>query len=111
MPRKPEPSPADRTLLCHAERHGLVVTVRQLETGRRSGLLPGNVPRGLGQGRGSASEVHGDAKELVVWLARNSRRGRRPGDLALVAFAQRLPVPERTIPSAPRSGAPLTAWC
>lgn len=103
VPRKPEPSPADRTLISHAEGHGLVVTARQLEIWRRSGLVPGNIARGLGHGRGSASEVHPDAKELVVWLARHSRRGARPGDLALVAFAAGVPVPEETVRAAFRS--------
>lgn len=103
MPRKPEPSPADRILISHADGHGLVVTARQLEIWRRSGLVPGNIARGLGHGRGSTSEVHPDAKELVVWLARHSRRGARPADLALVAFAGGLPVPEETVRAAFRS--------
>jgi len=62
--------------------------------------MPGNIPRGLGRGRGSTSEVHQDAKELVLWLARHSRRGGRPADLALLAFAGGLPVPEETVRAA-----------
>lgn len=103
VPRKPQPSPADRTLISHAEAHGFAVTARQLEIWRRSGLVPGNIAHGLGHGRGSASEVHPDARELVVWLARHSRRGVRPADLALVAFAAGVPVPEETVRAAFRS--------
>lgn len=80
-----------------------MVTARQLEIWRRSGLMPGNIARSLGHGRGSTSEVHPDAKELVVWLACHSRPGARPADLALVAFAGGLPVPEETVRAAFRS--------
>jgi hypothetical protein len=35
-----------------------------------------------------------------VWLAQNARPGRRPGDLALLGFADGLPVPEATVRAA-----------
>jgi hypothetical protein len=37
---------------------------------------------------------------LVVWLSRNARSGRRPADLALLAFAAGLCVPETTVRAA-----------
>jgi len=40
------------------------------------------------------------AAELVVWLAANERPGRRPADIALLAFAAGLAVPEVTVRSA-----------
>lgn len=100
MPREPEPSPADQKLIDHAAQYRLVVTVKQLEVWRKRGLLRRNISHGLGRGRGSTSEVPEGAKELVVWLARHSRRGGRPADLALLAFADGLPVPEETIRAA-----------
>jgi hypothetical protein len=41
--------------------------------------------------------------ELVVWLARHARPGRRPHDLALEAFGEGLPVPEPTVRAAWRA--------
>jgi hypothetical protein len=99
MPRSPV-SAADQQLITHAARHGAVVTARQLERWRARELLAPNVRRALGRGRGSASEPPAGAAELVVWLARNARPGRRPGDLALLAFAAGLAVPEQTVRAA-----------
>lgn len=88
---------ADRQLIEHAARTGADVSARDLERWRASGLLPPNARRGLGRGRGSSSEPPPEADELVVWLAGNARRGRRPRDLALQAFAGGLAVPEGTV--------------
>src|ERR1700689_1704844 len=88
---------ADRQLIEDAARAGADVSARDLERWRASGLLPPNARRGLGCGMGSASEPPPGVGELVVWLAENARRGRRPGYLALQAFAAGLAVPEYTV--------------
>jgi hypothetical protein len=99
MPRSPA-SEADRHLIAAAARHGAAVTARQLERWRASGLLAPNVRSYPGRGRGSTSEPPPGAAELAVWLAANARPGRRPGDLALLAFAEGLTVPEDTVRTA-----------
>lgn len=99
MPRSAA-SRGDAELIAHAARHGVVVTARQLERWRARGLLPPNIRRGLGRGRGSISEPLAGTGELVVWLAANARPGRRPGGLALLAFAAGLGVPEATVRAA-----------
>jgi hypothetical protein len=93
-------SEADRQLIADAGRRGAVVTARQLERWRVAGLLAPNIRRALGRGRGSTSQPLSGAAELVVWLARNARPGRRPGDLALLAFAAGLAMPEDTVRAA-----------
>jgi hypothetical protein len=99
MPRSTA-SQADQQLIADAARHGAAVTARQLERWRARGLLAPNIRRPLGRGRGSASEPPAGAAELVAWLAGNARPGRRPGDLALLAFAAGLAVPEDTVRAA-----------
>jgi hypothetical protein len=99
MPRSAA-SEADRQLIADAARHGTVVTARQLERWRARGLLAPNIRRPLGRGRGSTSEPPPGAAELVAWLATNARPGRRPADLALLAFAAGLAVPEDTVRAA-----------
>jgi hypothetical protein len=99
MPRSTV-SASDQQLIDHAAQSGLAVTARQLERWRARGLLPPNIRRWHGRGRGSTSEPPEGSAELVVWLARNARPGRRPGDLALLAFAEGLPVPEGTVRAA-----------
>jgi hypothetical protein len=96
MPRS-RASEADKQLIADAVRHGDEVTARQLERWRAGGLLAPNVRRALGRGRGSRSEPPPGSVELVVWLAQNAGRGRRPADLALLAFAAGLAVPETTV--------------
>lgn len=96
MPRTPA-SPADEQLISRAALHGAVVTHRQLERWRAAGLLAPNVRRPLGRGRGSTSQPPPGADELVTWLAAHVRPGRRPGDLALLAFSDGLAVPETTV--------------
>ncbi|WP_329581922.1 hypothetical protein OG500_19225 [Kitasatospora sp. NBC_01250] len=93
-------SPADQELIDFAANHELVVSPKQLRVWRERGLLPRNVPSGLGRGFGSTSRVPVGARELVVWLAEHAQRGGRPSDLALRAFADGLPVPERTVRAA-----------
>jgi len=88
-------SEADQQLMAHAARHGAAVTARQLERWRAAGLLAPNIRHY--PGRGSTSEPRSGAADLVVWLAGNARPGRRPGDLALLAFAAGLAVPEDTV--------------
>ncbi|MGW4490497.1 hypothetical protein [Streptomyces sp. NPDC004376] len=98
------PSAADQRLIDHAARHGFTVTVKRLALWRRAGLLPGNVPGGgLGRGRGSTSTPPHESFDLVVALARLARRGKRPADLALLLFAEGLPVPEATVRAAFRA--------
>jgi hypothetical protein len=99
MPRSPA-SEADQQLIADAARHGAMVTARQFERWRASGLLASNVRNYPGRGRGSTSEPPPGATGLVVWLAANARPGRRPGDLALLAFAAGLAVPEDTVRAA-----------
>jgi hypothetical protein len=96
MPRSPA-SEADQQLVADVARHGATVTARQLERWRASGLLARNPRSYPGRGRGSTSEPPPGAAGLVVWLAANARPGRRPGDLALLAFAEGLAVPEDTV--------------
>jgi hypothetical protein len=99
MPRSPA-SQADQQLIADAARHGAAVTARQLERWRASGLLAPNIRSYPGRGRGSTSEPPPGAASLVAWLAANARPGRRPGDLALLAFAEGLAVPEDTVRAA-----------
>jgi hypothetical protein len=99
MPRSPV-SRADEQLIADAARHGATVTARQLERWRASGLLASNIRSYPGRGRGSTSEPPPGGAGLVVWLAANARPGRRPGDLALLAFAEGLAVPEDTVRAA-----------
>lgn len=102
MPRKPS-SPADEVLLATARARGATVSATQLERWRSGGLLPRNVTRSLGRGCGSTSTPAEGAVELVVWLAQHSRPGRRPHDLALLAFGKGLAVPEPTVRAAWRA--------
>lgn len=102
MPRKTT-SPADEDLLAAARTRGVVVTGTQLERWRGSGLLPRNVTRSLGRGRGSTSTAPAGALDLVMWLGRHARPGRRPRDLALHAFSEGLAVPESTARAAWRA--------
>ena len=99
MPRSPA-SKADQQLIADARQRGVSVTARQLERWRASGLLAPNIRNYPGRGRGSTSEPPPGAAELVAWLAANARPGRRPGDLALLAFADGLAVPEDTVRAA-----------
>jgi hypothetical protein len=99
MPRSTA-SEADQQLIADAARHGAVVTARQLERWRAARLLASNIRHPLGRSRGSRSEPPAGATELVVWLAGNARPGRRPSDLALLAFAAGLAVPEDTVRAA-----------
>ncbi|MET7783861.1 hypothetical protein ABZU94_32260 [Streptomyces mirabilis] len=98
------PSAADQRLIDHAARHGFAVTVKQLASWRRAGLLPGNIPGGgLGRGRGSTSTPPPESFDLVIALARLGGRGKRPADLALLLFTEGLPVPEATVRAAFRA--------
>ncbi|MGW2748075.1 hypothetical protein [Streptomyces sp. NPDC001450] len=107
--RKP-PSAADQQLIDHATRHGFTVTVKRLAVWRRAGLLPGNVPGGgLGRGRGSTSAPPRESFDLVLGLARLAGRGKRPTDLALLAFAEGLPVPEPAVRAAFRASVDAVA--
>ncbi|MFE1749211.1 hypothetical protein ACFW88_01420 [Streptomyces anandii] len=91
------PVSADQQLIDHARRHGYVVSVKQLASWRRAGLLPAHTVRALGRGRGSASVPADEAFGLVVALGRLARRGGRPFHLALVLFGEGHPVPEDAV--------------
>ncbi|MCY0962192.1 hypothetical protein [Streptomyces sp. H27-H5] len=94
-------SAADQQLLDHAHRHGLTVTQKNLDVWRHARLLPGNIPGGgLGRGKGSTSSPAPESFDLVLGLARHAGRGKRPKDLALLLFAEGLPVPETTVRAA-----------
>ena len=109
MSSRKGPSAADRQLIDHAQRHGVTVTAKQLATWRRSRLLPGNIPGGgLGRGRGRTSRPTPESFDLVLGLARHAGPGKRPTDLALLLFAEGLPVPEATVRAAFRAAAALT---
>ncbi|WP_416974624.1 hypothetical protein [Streptomyces sp. 4F14] len=98
------PSAADQRLIDHAARHGVTVTVKQFTRWRQNGLLPGNIPGGgLGRGRGSTSSPPPQSFDLVLALGRLAGRGKRPTDLALLMFAEGLPVPEETVRAAFRA--------
>lgn len=90
------PGAADRELIGHAAEHGVTVTPTQLERWR-IGALP-LIPRNRRVGR--SSEPSPGAADLVVWLGRESRPGRSPYALALMAFGDGHPVPERTVRAA-----------
>ncbi|MEV4477065.1 hypothetical protein [Nonomuraea sp. NPDC049504] len=96
MPRTP-PSPADHELINRAAAQGVTVSARQLERWRADGLLQPNEVRTLGRGRGRTSTPSPGAHEMVVWLGRHAGPGKRPGDLALMAFGEGMPVPEATV--------------
>ncbi|WP_369244472.1 hypothetical protein [Streptomyces sp. R41] len=104
------PSVADQQLIEHAARHGFTITVKQLAVWRRAGLLPGNIPGGgLGRGWGSTSTPTPEGFDLVVALARLAGRGKRPADLALLLFAEGVPVPEATVRAAFRAAVDAVA--
>lgn len=96
MPRTT--SPVDLALAEQASRDGYPTGPRQVERWRQVGLLPANARRYTG--RGSTSTATAGAAELVRWLARNGGPGRRPFDLALLAFGEGLAVPEATVRAA-----------
>ncbi|MFJ9805401.1 hypothetical protein [Streptomyces wuyuanensis] len=99
-----EPSAADQQLIDHAQRHGYTVTAKQLAIWRRAGLMPGNIPGGgLGRGKGSTSRPAPQSFDLVLGLARHAGPGKRPTDLALLLFAEGLPVSEGTVRAAFRA--------
>lgn len=99
-----EPSAADQQLIDHAQRHGYTVTAKQLAIWRRAGLMPANIPGGgLGRGKGSTSRPAPESFDLALGLARHAGPGKRPTDLALLLFAEGLPVPETTVRAAFRA--------
>ena len=96
MPRA-QASATDAQLVVQAAGVGLTISTRQIERWREQGLIPRNIRRGQGRGRGSRSDAPPGTAELVMCLAQHARRGRRPRDLALLAFGAGLAVPELTI--------------
>jgi hypothetical protein len=99
-----EPSAADQQLIDHARRYGYTITAKQLAIWRRGGLLPANIHGGgLGRGKGSTSRPAPESFDLVLGLARHAGPGKRPTDLALLLFAEGLPVPEVTVRAAFRA--------
>lgn len=94
------PSPADQELIDYAAAHVETVTPKQLRVWRERGLLEPNIVVRLGRGRGTASRPAEGAGEMVLWLSRHTKSGGRPDHLALLAFAQSMPVPETTVRAA-----------
>lgn len=71
-----ELSSADRELTRQLAQRGLRVSAAQLERWRRAGLLPANVRRALGRGRGSVSVPADGAQQTAAALARHAAPGR-----------------------------------
>ncbi|MFF8431673.1 hypothetical protein ACF07Y_42400 [Streptomyces sp. NPDC016566] len=100
------PSPADLQVVRELAARNVVVTVSQLESWRRSGLLPRHRRRGLGRGRGSVVDaVDPVVVESAAALARHLRQGRDRRLAVLEWFAEAgmpvrpgaVPVPEPPI--------------
>ncbi|MFD9701281.1 hypothetical protein [Lentzea sp. NPDC059081] len=96
MPRT-KASCADVQLATWAAQAGADISTRQIERWREQGLVPRNLKRSLGRGKGSTSEPAPGAADLFIWLAWHARPGRRPTDLVLAAFSEGLAVPEPTV--------------
>lgn len=75
MPRG-SPSQADLALIEALHERGLVVSPYQLERWRRLGLIPRNVRRWLGRGKGSTAEMPDDAIDVVTLVAQQMQQGR-----------------------------------
>jgi hypothetical protein len=72
-------SNADQELIEYAARRGYTVSARQLERWRQGGLIPCNVRRGLGRGRGTKAISPPGSKRAVLRVARYLRKhGRLP---------------------------------
>ncbi|WP_143671069.1 hypothetical protein [Streptomyces sp. Ru87] len=83
------PSPADLQVVRELATRDLVVTVSQLESWRRTGLLPRHRRRGLGRGRGSVVDVIDPVVvESAAVLARHLRQGRDRRLAVLEWFAE-----------------------
>ncbi|MGW0778828.1 hypothetical protein ACWD01_35615 [Streptomyces sp. NPDC002835] len=83
------PSPADLQVVHELAVRGMVVTVSQLESWRRAGLLPRHRRRGLGRGRGSVVDVVDPVVvESAAALARHLRQGRDRRLAVLEWFAE-----------------------
>jgi hypothetical protein len=85
----------DQYLADQATLGGSPTTARQVERWRNRGLLPPNL-RAF-PGRGSSAKPAPGAVELAKMLAKHARTGRRPNDLALLAFGAGLAVPDQTV--------------
>ncbi|MGW1163717.1 hypothetical protein ACWD5Q_34680 [Streptomyces sp. NPDC002513] len=81
------PSTADLQVVRELAARGVVVTVSQLESWRRAGLLPRHRRRGLGRGRGSVVDAV-DPVESAAALARHLRQGRDRRLAVLEWFAE-----------------------
>jgi len=96
-----QPSRADVALLAALASQGLHASPYQLERWRAAGLLPRNRRRGLGRGRGSASELDETAVASASVLARLARQGRRlVGSHVIERFAVGLPAAEDEVRAA-----------
>ncbi|MFT7840687.1 hypothetical protein Q5530_31480 [Saccharothrix sp. BKS2] len=73
----------------------------QLERWRAAGLVPRNVRRGLGRGRGTVSVVLPEALPLLLAVAKNTRQGRKlPGGGPLERVIKGLAVPDAVVRAA-----------
>jgi hypothetical protein len=83
------PSPADLQVVRELAARGVVVTVSQLESWRRVGLLPRHRRRGLGRSRGTVVDVVDPVVvESAAVLARHVRQGRDRRLAVLEWFAE-----------------------
>lgn len=95
----------DVELAAWADENGISASTGQINRWRRAGLIPaptvrGERPEGAPPGRralGYTADARDQAHDAVAFLARHARRGRPPGDLALLLFAARLPVDHRLV--------------
>ncbi|MEU0406759.1 hypothetical protein ABZ307_02900 [Streptomyces griseorubiginosus] len=80
------PSAADAALIETLGRHGLHVSLAQLERWRNLGVVPRNARRHLGRGKGSSSALSKETVELAAAMAIVTRRGRSAHESVLRIF-------------------------
>lgn len=90
-------SPATAALIAACKEAGETVSARQIERWRQLDLLPRPARHALGRGRGSTTTYPEQTAEAAVAVARSLRTGHRLDQVALVLFAEDIPVPEPAI--------------
>ncbi len=90
-------SPATAALISACNEAGETVSARQIERWRQLDLLPRPARHALGRGRGSTTTYPEQTVDTAVAVARSLRTGHRLDQVALVLFADGIPVPESAI--------------